>query len=85
MKDSSVQLYGLMRKRIMTTMIGALASLEEFKDLFEEEEFEELRKDILDKGHFQIREMEKDLTEFDIGYKKVYFMPFRHEPSKYEQ
>lgn len=79
MKDSSVQLYGLMRKRIMTTMIGALASLEEFKDLFEEEEFEELRKDILDKGHFQIREMEKDLTEFDIGYKKVYFMPFRRD------
>ena len=77
MKDSSVQLYGQIRKRIMTTMIGALASLEEFKDLFEEDEFEDLRKDILDKGHFQIREMEKDLGEFNIAYKQVYFVPFR--------
>jgi len=56
MNNSAVQLYGMMRKRIMTTMIGSLASLEEYKLLFEEEEYEELRKDILDKGHFQIRE-----------------------------
>ena len=48
MNNSAVQLYGMMRKRIMTTMIGALASLEEYKLLFEEEEYEELRKDIKD-------------------------------------
>jgi hypothetical protein len=77
MGDSTVQLYSLLRKRIMTTMIGALASLEEYKDIFEGDEYDELRKDILDKGHFQIREMEKDFYEFDIRYKPVYFMPIR--------
>ena len=77
MNNSAVQLYGMMRKRIMTTMIGALASLEEYKLLFEEEEYEELRKDILDKGHFQIRELERDIDNFDIKFKTVYFMPLR--------
>ena len=55
MGNGAVQLYQAVRRRIMTTMIGALASLEEYKDIFEGDEYEELRKDILDKGHFQIR------------------------------
>lgn len=79
MGNGAVQLYQIMRKRIMTTMIGALASLEEFKDIFEEEEYEELRKEILDKGNFQIRELERDLDGFDIKYKTVYFMPLRRD------
>lgn len=77
MNNSAVQLYGMIRKRIMTTMIGALASLEEYKDIFEGDEYEELRKDILDKGHFQIRELERDLENFDIKFKTIYFMPLR--------
>lgn len=77
MNNSAVELYGIMKKRIMTTMIGALASLEEFIDIFEEGEYEELRKDILDKGHSQIRELENDLNHFEIKYKTVYFMPLR--------
>jgi len=77
MNNSAVQLYGMMRKRIMTTMIGGLASLEEYKLLFEEEEYEQLRKDILDKGHFQIRELERDIDNFDVKFKTVYFMPLR--------
>jgi ribosome maturation protein Sdo1 len=83
MNNSAIELYGMMRKRIMTTMIGALASIEEFKDIFEGDEYEELRKDILDKGHFQIRELEKDIDNFEIKYKTVYFMPLRrnHERS----
>ena len=79
MGNGAVQLYQVMRRRIMTTMIGALASLEEYKDLFEEDEYETLRKDILDKGHFQIRELERDLDSFDIRYKTVYFMPLRRD------
>ena len=79
MGNGAVQLYQTMRKRIMTTMIGSLASLEEFKEIFEEDEYEELRKDILDKGHFQIRELERDLDGFDIKFKKVYFMPLRRD------
>jgi len=77
MNNSAVQLYGMMRKRIMTTMIGGLASLEEYKLLFEEEEYEQLRKDILDKGHFQIRDLERDIDNFDVKFKTVYFMPLR--------
>lgn len=82
MGNGAVQLYQMMRKRIMTTMIGALASLEEFKEIFEEDEYEGLRKDILDKGHFQIRELERDLGGFDIKYKTVYFMPLRRDHGK---
>ena len=82
MGNGAVQLYQAMRKRIMTTMIGALARLEEFKDIFEEEEYARLRKDILDKGHFQIRELERDLDGFDIKYKTVYFMPLRRDHGK---
>jgi ribosome maturation protein Sdo1 len=82
MGNGAVQLYEAMRKRIMTTMIGALASLEEFKEIFEEDEYEGLRKDILDKGHFQIRELERDLDGYDIKYKTVYFMPLRRDHGK---
>ena len=82
MGNGAVQLYQAMRKRIMTTMIGALASLEEFKEIFEEDEYEGLRKDILDKGHFQIRELERDLDGYDIKYKTVYFMPLRRDQGK---
>ena len=69
MGSSAVQLYGMMRKRIMTTMIGALASLEEHKDLFDEDDYEDLRKEILD----------KDIDSFDVKYKTVYFMPLRRD------
>ena len=82
MGNGAVQLYQTMRKRIMTTMIGALASLEQFKDIFEEDEYEGLRKEILDKGHFQIRELERDLDSFDIKFKTIYFMPLRRDHGK---
>ena len=82
MGNGAVQLYQAVRRRIMTTMIGALASLEEYKDIFEGDEYEELRKDILDKGHFQIRELERDLDGFDIKYKTVDFMPLRRDHGK---
>ena len=77
MNDSAVQLYETMKKRVMTTMIGALASLEEYIDIFEKEEYDELRKDILNKGHCQIRELERDLANYDVRYRTVYFMPLR--------
>ena len=43
----------------------------------EQEVKERLRKDILDKGHFQIRELERDIDNFDVKFKTVYFMPLR--------
>jgi ribosome maturation protein Sdo1 len=82
MGNGAMQLYNAMRKRIMTTMIGALASLEEYKDIFEEEEYEQLRTDILDKGHFQIKGLERDLDDFEIKFKTVYFMPLRRDNGK---
>lgn len=77
MKDGSVQFYGLMKKRIMTTMIGAIARLEKYIDLFEEDEYESLRKEILDNGNRQLKEMEKDLEHFEVRHKTYYFMPLR--------
>jgi hypothetical protein len=80
MRDSEVQLYEQMRKRITTTMIGALASIENLLDLGDE--YEELRQEILDKGNAQIRELKKDLEFYDIKHKKVYFIPLRRDHGK---
>jgi vacuolar-type H+-ATPase subunit H len=78
MRDSHVALYETIRKRITTTMIGALASIEEHLDL-DEEQYAELRQEILDKGNAQIRELRRDLEHYDIHHKKVYFVPLRRE------
>jgi|LakMenE01Jun11ns_1017448.scaffolds.fasta_scaffold8730045_2 hypothetical protein len=81
MKDSEIQLYELMKKRITTTMIGALASIEKMLDL-EDEEYEDLRQDILDKGNAQIRELRKDLECYEVKYRKIYFIPLRRDHDK---
>lgn len=73
-------------KRVKTTMIGALATIEEnFGFLWEGENgkrtkeqeqlynlFQETRSAILDKGNDQIRQIEKDLDAFNIETKKIY-------------
>lgn len=77
MKSGEIQLYELLRKRIMTTMIGAIASLEKFSDLMTEEEFQSLRTEIMDKGNDQIRKLKEDLSGFSISIKKTIFVPLR--------
>jgi hypothetical protein len=78
MRDSYIALYELMKKRITTTMIGSLASIEESLELTDDE-YSELRQEILDKGNAQIRELKKDLEQFEISYKTVYFVPIRRQ------
>lgn len=77
MKTSEARLFNKIKTRIMTVMIGTLARVEQYKDLFTEDEYEELRTEILDFGHKQLNIMEQDLDEFTITYKTTYFMPLR--------
>lgn len=78
MRAGHIALYELIKKRLTTTMIGALASIEESLEL-DDEEYSQLRQDILDKGNAQIRELRKDLDNFEISYKKIYFVPIRRK------
>lgn len=68
------------KKRIQTTMIGAIASIEEHLGQFWgkdsdspspaqnrfHELFEELRDEILDKGNSQIRSVDADLAKYEV-------------------
>lgn len=81
-ENSRNKLKALTKKRIQTTMIGALASIEKFfghlwgqnkdeKDLSPQEKelddlYEELRKEILDKGNNQIRLLNGELDNYDV-------------------
>lgn len=72
------------KKRIQTTMIGALHSIEESLGfLWENDEnmkeiFEELRSEILDRGNNQIRNLESDFSTYEIVWKKYsYQLPFK--------
>lgn len=75
----------IVKKRIETTMIGAIASIEKF---FENEmnnpDFErlfgELRQEILDKGNNQIRSLDGDFEQFDVTKKKYHYkFPIRRK------
>lgn len=81
-KYSSNRLYGASKKKIQTTMIGALVTFEKyFGDLLSDEElkdaFENARSEILDRGNSQIRNLEIDFSEYDITWKKNHIvLPF---------
>jgi hypothetical protein len=77
------------KKKIQTTMIGAIYSLEQkMSFLWDSNEsvedaayfknlFEELRSEILDKGNNQIRSLESEFQKYEIVYKKYYYqLPF---------
>jgi hypothetical protein len=76
------RLLGAAKKKIQTTMIGSLSSLEQhFGFLWESENptpeqkqlkniFEDLRSEILDRGNTQIRNLENEFQNYDISWKK---------------
>lgn len=74
-------------QKIKTTMIGAIASIEQHLGfLLDEEEsghnntelFNKLRSEILDKGNQQIRNLSKELKLYDISMKRYqYTLPVR--------
>lgn len=73
-------------KRINTTMIGAIASIEKYfgkmwgfenQDVTPQQErlrevFEELRSEILDKGNAQIRNIESELSSYDVVWNRFH-------------
>ena len=64
------------KKKIMTTMIGALDRFEkQFGDIWENnaeamQEWQELRKAVLDNGNRQIRMMNNELDDYDVKWNK---------------
>lgn len=78
---SKNKLYQVAKKKILTTMIGALDSIEKsFGFLWSEEEtkeqkqmrliYDQIRSEILDKGNTQIRNLEAEFSNYDIVFKK---------------
>lgn len=83
---SKTRLKKEIKKRIETTMIGSLASIEKyFGELWGHanenktpeqarfrEIFEELRSEILDRGNNQIRQVESEVESYDVVWQKYH-------------
>jgi len=85
-KDKSKdRLSSAMKKKVQTTMIGALSSIEEHigflwghdsdEPLSEDQEklrqiYEDLRSDVLDKGNAQIRNVDTELSQYDVVWNR---------------
>lgn len=94
-RQSKSKLASNMKTKIKTTMIGAIASMEDHFgelwgegkdeiDLTEEQlrmrdVFEELREEILDKGNQQIRNVDAEMNQYDIVWER-YNVHFVLEP-----
>lgn len=65
-------LFEHIKKKIQTTMIGALSSIEEhFSFLWQDDpemmsKYQKLRSEILDKGNKQIRYIDLDLSNYEV-------------------
>ena len=80
--DSKARLSKILRKKIQTTMIGALSSIEEHFGFlwaedgpYDEEEkaamldiFNKVRSEILDKGNSQSRNVDAELSQYDVKW-----------------
>ncbi len=79
------RLYQIAKKKIQTTMIGSLDSLEKGfgflwgigseGELTQEQEqlkaiFEDARSEILDRGNTQIRNLQAEISNYDISWKR---------------
>ena len=81
-QDSRERLSKILKKKVQTTMIGALSSVEEhFSFLWNsgEEEmsteqqmmhdiFQKARSEILDKGNSQVRNIDAELSQYDVKW-----------------
>tara|TARA_B100001059_G_scaffold236756_1_gene289820 strand:+ start:6108 stop:6467 length:360 start_codon:yes stop_codon:yes gene_type:complete len=79
--DSKERLSKILKKKVQTTMIGALSSIEENfgflwdsdGDLSEQQKlmhdlYQKLRSEILDKGNTQARNVDAELSQYDIKW-----------------
>lgn len=83
-QESKERLSSVLKKKIQTTMIGALSSIEEnFGFLWQSENnilsteqlamknlYNKLRSEILDKGNNQARNIDTELAQYDIEWLK---------------
>lgn len=83
-KTSKDKLIEQCRKKIETTMIGAISTLEKYlseelaNDTHFKEVFNLIRSEILDKGNNQIRMLNADFKFYEVKYnKQTFFMPIR--------
>ena len=94
--DSKDRLSKIMRKKIQTTMIGALSSIEEhFGFLWEgdpeqarmmKEVYNKVRSDVLDKGNNQARNIDAELSHYEVEWLKYSIpMPVIQKENKGEQ
>ena len=82
--DSKDRLSKILKKKVQTTMIGAISSIEdhfsflwnaEDSEMTEEkkfmyEAFQKVRSEILDKGNTQARNVDAELNQYDIKWLK---------------
>ena len=82
--DSRDRLSKILRKKIETTMIGALSSVEEHfgflwstddgqltdEQRYMKETYQKIRSEILDKGNTQARNVDAELAQYDIKWLK---------------
>lgn len=80
--DSKTRLATILKKKIQTTMIGALSSIEEHlgylwgmdKDKLTPKEqemfdlYQRVRSEILDKGNIQARNLDAEINQYDIKW-----------------
>lgn len=74
---SSERLYNSCVKRINTTMIGAIATIEKY--ILDKEEFNTIRSEILDKGNNQIRSLSKDFESYSVSFKNSGTLPIERK------
>tara|TARA_R110002110_G_scaffold16785_16_gene72258 strand:- start:824 stop:1189 length:366 start_codon:yes stop_codon:yes gene_type:complete len=83
--DSRDRLSKILRKKIETTMIGALSSIEEHlgflwnskeeselteDQVFMKDLYQKIRSEILDKGNTQARNVDAELAQYDVKWLK---------------
>jgi len=86
-QDSRDRLSKILKKKVETTMIGALSSIEDhFAFLWTSKDggmspeqkimydtFQKVRSEILDKGNTQIRNSESELESYDVTWNKYHY------------
>ena len=89
---SKARLLDVSKKKVQTTMIGSLSTIEKYFGFLWEGDnlsehqlemkniFEEVRSEILDRGNTQIRNLENEFTHYDILWKKYTInLPFKNQ------
>lgn len=96
-QDSRERLSKILRKKVETTMIGALSSVEEhFSFLWKNGEgemspeqkimydtFQKVRSEILDKGNTQARNIEAELAQYEVKWLRyITLIPVKNQDSQ---